>query len=122
MSALSDEKLREIYDSKGCHDAGLRAVADAAIAADRAAREEPVECGCFAGECESKPAVTCRMTTEIRQNTALAAAPSVSEAFADWLRREMPAGTVIGNPDWWARRIQPFLLAAAPAPSQGTTP
>lgn len=23
----------------------------------------------------------------------------------DWLRREMPAGTVIGSPDWWAKRI-----------------
>lgn len=41
MGVLSDAKLREIYDSKGCHDAGLRAVADAAITADRAARAKP---------------------------------------------------------------------------------
>lgn len=27
------------------------------------------------------------------------------EAFAEWLRREMPAGTVIGDPDWWAPKI-----------------
>jgi hypothetical protein len=29
--------------------------------------------------------------------------------FTDWLVREMPAGTVIGDPAWWARK----LLAAA---------
>lgn len=23
----------------------------------------------------------------------------------DWIKREMPAGTVIGNPEWWASRI-----------------
>jgi hypothetical protein len=27
------------------------------------------------------------------------------ETFAEWLRREMPAGTVIGDPDWWAPKI-----------------
>ncbi len=27
------------------------------------------------------------------------------KSFADWMLREMPAGTVIGDPNWWARRI-----------------
>jgi hypothetical protein len=33
------------------------------------------------------------------------AAPSDVEALAEWLAREMPAGTVIGDPKWWADRI-----------------
>lgn len=31
------------------------------------------------------------------------------QRFTDWLMKEMPAGTVIGDPAWWARK----LLAAA---------
>lgn len=27
------------------------------------------------------------------------------ESFRTWLEREMPAGTVIGDPSWWADRI-----------------
>lgn len=26
-------------------------------------------------------------------------------SFAAWFRKEVPPGTVIGNPDWWAPRI-----------------
>lgn len=31
--------------------------------------------------------------------------PSDADELADWLAVEMPAGTVIGNPRWWARHI-----------------
>lgn len=31
--------------------------------------------------------------------------PRGTDAFADWLAREMPPGTVISNPRWWAPRI-----------------
>lgn len=33
------------------------------------------------------------------------ALPLDSGPFADWLAREMPPGTIIGNPAWWAPRI-----------------
>lgn len=36
--------------------------------------------------------------------SAWAAAPDV-ETLKQWLRREMPAGTVIGDPAWWAPKI-----------------
>ena len=41
-------------------------------------------------------------------------APTTAECeeLAEWLRREMPAGTVIGNPDWWAKRIAARANAA----------
>lgn len=39
------------------------------------------------------------------------------EDFAAWLRREMPAGTVISNPDWWAPRILRRAQLHQPAPS-----
>ena len=29
--------------------------------------------------------------------------------FADWLEREMPEGTVIGDPLWWASKIADYL-------------
>ena len=30
--------------------------------------------------------------------------------FGDWLEREMPEGTVIGDPLWWASKIADYLL------------
>lgn len=32
-------------------------------------------------------------------------APSDEQNFAAWIEREMPAGTMIGDPKWWAPRI-----------------
>ena len=29
----------------------------------------------------------------------------IREEFTAWMRREMPANTIIGDPDWWARKI-----------------
>lgn len=40
----------------------------------------------------------------------------MSEEFAEWLKREMPAGTVISDPEWWAPRI---LKAARTATDEG---
>jgi NTP pyrophosphatase (non-canonical NTP hydrolase) len=41
--------------------------------------------------------------------------------FADWIEREMPEGTVIGDPLWWASKIADYLqrhgrLALTPVP------
>lgn len=41
-----------------------------------------------------------------------------AESFEAWLEREMPAGTVIGNPTWWARRISARASLAAAAAQQ----
>ena len=35
---------------------------------------------------------------------------SKQERFEEWLAREMHAGTVIGDPEWWAPRIRRALL------------
>ena len=40
---------------------------------------------------------------------------ALMERLYEWLRREMPAGTVIDDPDWWAPRIARAMLAAQPA-------
>lgn len=37
---------------------------------------------------------------------------TADELFAQWLAREMPANTVIGDPAWWAPRIKNALLYA----------
>ena len=29
----------------------------------------------------------------------------IREEFTAWMRREMPANTIISDPDWWARKI-----------------
>lgn len=36
--------------------------------------------------------------------------------FIDWLSREMPAGTVIGDPKWWAKRILKVIRTPSPQP------
>ena len=53
--------------------------------------------------------------------------PDVREQFTEWLAREMPAGTVISDPRWWApkiirafhdyRSIAQAALAAQPTPT-----
>ena len=47
---------------------------------------------------------------------AMRKAVGVSEEFKAWLCSEMPPGTVISNPEWWAPRIARALQAAAPQP------
>jgi len=44
-----------------------------------------------------------------------------SQDFAAWLAREMPAGTVIGDPAWWAPKILRAALAAPVAAQADTT-
>jgi hypothetical protein len=44
-----------------------------------------------------------------------APAPADERALAEWIAREMPAGTVIGDPAWWAARIARAAHQAAPA-------
>ena len=29
----------------------------------------------------------------------------IREEFTAWMRRELPANTIIGDPEWWARKI-----------------
>jgi hypothetical protein len=41
------------------------------------------------------------------------------EGLHAWLRREMPEGTVIGDPDWWATRIHRVALAELTANAGG---
>ena len=46
-------------------------------------------------------------------NTRIEAAQVVDEvALTKWLEREMPPGTVISSPRWWAKRITRALTAA----------
>lgn len=34
------------------------------------------------------------------------------EEFTEWMKREIPSGTVISNPEWWSNRIHKAFLAA----------
>lgn len=36
---------------------------------------------------------------------------SAEQAFTEWLVGEMPPGTVISNPEWWAKRIHSRFFA-----------
>jgi len=38
----------------------------------------------------------------------------MSESFEQWLSREMPAGTVIGDPLWWAPKMRKALQSGEP--------
>lgn len=46
---------------------------------------------------------------------------SMEARLTAWLANEMPAGTVIGDPAWWAKRIagRVHLFTADPQPSEG---
>jgi hypothetical protein len=46
------------------------------------------------------------LEAQIAQAEAKPATSTSNESeFTEWLEREMPVGTVIGDPKWWARRI-----------------
>ncbi|ASL02164.1 hypothetical protein XcvCFBP7113P_19050 [Xanthomonas citri pv. vignicola] len=45
-------------------------------------------------------------------HTQPAAAKDVPELFVQWLEREMPAGTIIGKPAWWAPKLARALRSA----------
>jgi hypothetical protein len=60
----------------------------------------------------------CKRRPERFTPAATTASASI-EPFADWLAREMPSGTVINDPAWWAPRILRAALARAPLPAQG---
>jgi hypothetical protein len=34
-------------------------------------------------------------------------------AFVQWVKREMPPGIVINNPEWWAFKLWPAAIRAA---------
>lgn len=40
----------------------------------------------------------------------------VPAEFVEWVKREIPPGTVISDPEWWASRIYRALLRAAAQP------
>ena len=42
--------------------------------------------------------------------------------FADWLEREMPEGTVIGDPLWWASKIADRIICTPALLQQVSTP
>lgn len=44
---------------------------------------------------------------------ARAVQQEVPDGFSEWLRREMPPGTVISDPAWWAAKIHRAMLAAS---------
>lgn len=44
------------------------------------------------------------------------------EQFEAWLCREMPSGTIISNPKWWAPRIIRALAAPIPRDPVGEKP
>ena len=52
-------------------------------------------CGSYHGRCD----IAVTASDEPRANS------DVLAGFADWLCREMPAGTVVGDPRWWAPRL-----------------
>ena len=42
--------------------------------------------------------------------------PAAWQDFTEWMHREMPSGTVIGDSGWWASRIFRKFIAPQPAP------
>jgi hypothetical protein len=60
------------------------------------------DCGC-----DRKPVDSHAILASIPQEPV-----SVPDGFVEWLRREMPSGTIIEDPDWWAARISRAMLAA----------
>jgi hypothetical protein len=40
--------------------------------------------------------------------------PVAYEYFKDWMVKEMPPMTIIGNPEWWAKRIYERFIYTAP--------
>ena len=51
-----------------------------------------------------------------QQDDCVRVAVKMPEEFAQWFESQVPPGTVISNPRWWAPKIYRALLAAAKEP------
>ncbi len=47
------------------------------------------------------------------QSVEIAEPVMVPDEFVAWLEREIPPGTVISNPKWWASKIYRAVIRAA---------
>ncbi|MEQ7866530.1 hypothetical protein ACCP99_08050 [Xanthomonas sp. NCPPB 3443] len=52
------------------------------------------------------------MLEALSELQAAPAAAGVPELFVQWLEREMPPGTIIGKPAWWAPKLARALRSA----------
>ena len=76
---------------------------------------KPAEMEARVKEAEAKIAVGCLISNaaEVADLVAQARRDALEEAarremppeFLDWMKRQMPKDTIIGNPEWWAGRI-----------------
>jgi hypothetical protein len=112
-AVLSDQELQEIWKS----------TQGGAIEHFRALVDHGYQQGLAAGRAEQQA------TTEPATDPAMTALELPRDwypDFADWLKRQMPEGTVIGDPLWWASCIAAWLMAKAtlgpkssPSPAAG---
>jgi hypothetical protein len=59
----------------------------------------------------------------LREQSALSEKPARQASFEAWLCREMPEGTVIGDPKWWApRTTRAFARSETPAGGTAKVP
>lgn len=59
---------------------------------DAACQKTFADRGCDCGQLDNEPLTTPHSDSHL-------------ERFSEWLVKEMPAGTVIGDPHWWARKL-----------------
>lgn len=88
-------------------------------ACDDQFNDPPIE----TSETEARPVAPHLSDIEHPEQHARADSPeSDGETFAAWLAREIPPGTVISNPAWWAPRILRAALRATPQPAAQAAP
>ena len=65
------------------------------------------------GRCEMDAAITeiTRLRAELA--TARREGMEMPPEFLEWMKREMPSGTHIHNPEWWASRVWKAAIRAA---------
>jgi hypothetical protein len=57
------------------------------------------------GPCLTPAEVEARVKEARRDALEEAARREMPPEFLDWMKRQMPKDTIIGNPEWWAGRI-----------------
>lgn len=118
----SDQYRAELYNEvwQRARDLGYGNVTDALVALERMKVTQPAAGEPVAIANRGEGAFWVKWTDAAEglygPGIKLYAAPPAAahrDSFRTWLAAEMPAGTVIGNPAWWAERILKRIGAAA---------
>ncbi len=75
------------------------------------------ECKELRAELAAERAKVADLTAKLAAKESAEQEPAAFLEFTTWMHNELPSGTIIGDPGWWASRIFKRFIAPQPTPT-----